>query len=100
MTRARKSVGKVSFVGTGTGDAGLLTARAVEVLASAEVAVDDVPFQTRRDLHDRYRIDAVPTVVVADSDGVVRAHHVGPCTAADLWAAVADARGEGGKPPS
>ncbi|HEY0168428.1 MAG TPA: uroporphyrinogen-III synthase [Jatrophihabitans sp.] len=42
MTRARKSVGKVSFVGTGTGDAGLLTVRAVEVLASAEVAyVDD-----------------------------------------------------------
>ena len=41
MTRARKSVGKVSFVGTGTGDAGLLTARAVEVLASAEVAYVD-----------------------------------------------------------
>jgi uroporphyrinogen III methyltransferase/synthase len=41
MTRARKSVGKVSFVGTGTGDAGLLTVRAAEVLASAEVAFVD-----------------------------------------------------------
>ena len=42
MTRARKSVGKVAFVGTGTGDAGLLTVRAAEVLASADVAfVDD-----------------------------------------------------------
>jgi uroporphyrinogen III methyltransferase/synthase len=41
MTRARKSVGKVSFVGTGTGDAGLLSVRAVEVLASAEVAYVD-----------------------------------------------------------
>jgi uroporphyrinogen III methyltransferase/synthase len=42
MTRARKSVGRVAFVGTGTGDAGLLTVRAAEVLAAAEIAyVDD-----------------------------------------------------------
>ena len=41
MTRARKSVGRVSFVGTGTGDAGLLTVRAAEVLAAAEVAYVD-----------------------------------------------------------
>ncbi|UQX88874.1 bifunctional uroporphyrinogen-III C-methyltransferase/uroporphyrinogen-III synthase [Jatrophihabitans telluris] len=41
MTRARKSVGRLSFVGTGTGDAGLLTVRAAEVLTSAEVAYVD-----------------------------------------------------------
>jgi uroporphyrinogen III methyltransferase/synthase len=41
MTRARKSVGRVSFVGTGTGDAGLLTRRAAEVLAVADVAYVD-----------------------------------------------------------
>jgi uroporphyrinogen III methyltransferase/synthase len=41
MTRARKSVGRVSFVGTGTGDAGLLTVRAAEVLAAADVAYVD-----------------------------------------------------------
>ncbi|MDQ2956083.1 MAG: bifunctional uroporphyrinogen-III C-methyltransferase/uroporphyrinogen-III synthase, partial [Actinomycetota bacterium] len=41
MTRARKSGGRVSFVGTGTGDAGLLTVRATEVLAAAEVAFVD-----------------------------------------------------------
>jgi uroporphyrinogen III methyltransferase/synthase len=41
MTRARKSVGRLSFVGTGTGDAGLLTVRAVEVLAAAEIAYVD-----------------------------------------------------------
>ncbi|MBV9821610.1 MAG: bifunctional uroporphyrinogen-III C-methyltransferase/uroporphyrinogen-III synthase [Actinobacteria bacterium] len=41
MTRARKSVGRVSFVGTGTGDAGLLTVRAAEVLAAATVAYVD-----------------------------------------------------------
>src|SRR6185437_5177026 len=41
-TRARKSGGRVSFVGTGTGDAGLLTVRAAEVLAGADIAfVDD-----------------------------------------------------------
>jgi hypothetical protein len=63
------------------------------VLASDEVAVDAVAVQLRKDVHDRYGIDAVPTVVVADAEGVVRAHHVGPCSAADLWAAVAEARG-------
>jgi uroporphyrinogen III methyltransferase/synthase len=49
MTRARKSVGRLSFVGTGTGDAGLLTVRAVEVLAAADVAYVDasVPEATR-----------------------------------------------------
>ncbi|CAN5443050.1 bifunctional uroporphyrinogen-III C-methyltransferase/uroporphyrinogen-III synthase [soil metagenome] len=41
MTRARKSVGRLSFVGTGTGDAGLLTVRATEVLAAAEIAYVD-----------------------------------------------------------
>jgi len=41
MTRARKSGGRVTFVGTGTGDAGLLTIRAQEALAAAEVAFVD-----------------------------------------------------------
>jgi uroporphyrinogen III methyltransferase/synthase len=41
MTRARKSGGRVTFVGTGTGDAGLLTVRATEVLAAAEIAFVD-----------------------------------------------------------
>jgi hypothetical protein len=62
------------------------------VLASAEVAVMDVAFQTRRDLHDRYRIDAVPLLVLADREGVVRASVAGPVSAADLWATVAAVR--------
>jgi hypothetical protein len=70
------------------------TVEKAQVLASAELAVQEVPYQARQDLHDRYGIDAVPTVVVADDEGVVRAHHIGPCSAADLWSAVADARGE------
>jgi len=69
------------------------------VLASDAVAVDDVELSARRDQHDRYGIDAVPTLVVADADGVVRASFVGPVTATDLWAAVAEAREPGSTPP-
>ncbi len=62
------------------------------VLESAEVAVVDVPFQARRDLHERYSIDAVPALLVADPVGAVQASFLGPVTATDLWAAVATAR--------
>jgi len=41
MSRARKSTGRITFVGAGPGDPGLLTVRAVEVLHSAEVLVVD-----------------------------------------------------------
>lgn len=66
-----------------------------EVLASPDVAVQVASFQTRRDLHERYGIDAVPSVLIADPRGVVRRTFVGPVTATDLWAAVADARAPG-----
>jgi len=71
----------------------------VAVLESAEVAVQDVPFQEARELHDRYAIDAVPLVLVADHEGVVRGSFVGPPTAADLWASLADLREPGSVPP-
>lgn len=64
-----------------------------EVVRSADVTVVVASYQGRRDLHDRYRIDAVPAVLVADAAGVVHRTFVGPVTATDLWAAVADARG-------
>ena len=51
--------------------------------------VDVLEFPAQRDVHERYRIDAVPTLVVADADGVVRASVVGPVSATDLWALVA-----------
>lgn len=62
------------------------------VLNSPEVAVTEVEYSDRRDLHDKYGIDAVPTLLVADRDGVVRHHSLGPVTATDLWAAVARVR--------
>jgi len=61
-------------------------------LASEAVEVQEVEFVACRELHERYGIDAVPTVVVADHEGVVRGSFVGPVSAADLWAKVAEVR--------
>lgn len=69
--------------------------RKAEVLRSDDVTVEIVPYQTRRDTHARYSIDAVPCLVVADADGTVRTGFLGPVTATDLWAAVAEARSPG-----
>ncbi len=70
-------------------------AQAVErarVLASDVVAVDEAEVKARPDLHRRYHIDAVPIIVVADHEGVVRTSFTGPPSATDLWAAVAAVR--------
>jgi hypothetical protein len=72
--------------------------RKAEVLACADVAVDVAEVAARPDVHRQYRIDAVPLVVVADAEGVVRAGFLGPVTATDLWAAVAEARAPGSSP--
>ena len=81
-----------------TCDACAGTASKAAVLASDDVAVDEVPFGARPEVHRRYAVDAVPTVVVADAEGVVRASFVGPPTATDLWAAVAELRDPAGGP--
>ncbi|MGE0879780.1 MAG: hypothetical protein AB7L13_18150 [Acidimicrobiia bacterium] len=47
-------------------------------LEAGDVAVDVVPVQERRELHARYHVEAVPMVVFADAEGVVRASFVGP----------------------
>ncbi len=41
MTRARRTVGRIAFVGAGPGDPGLLTMRAAEALSAASVVVTD-----------------------------------------------------------
>ena len=64
----------------------------VQPLESPEVATENVTFQDQRELHDRYNIDAVPTVVVADHEGVVRASFLGQPTTTELWSAIADVR--------
>ncbi len=63
---------------------------AVAPLASDEVCVQEVEFVSDRSLHDRYDIDAVPTLVLADETGLVRYSALGPQKAAELWIAVSD----------
>lgn len=67
-------------------------------LESPVVATQEVEVGRDPELHERYGIDGVPTTVVADADGVVRASFLGPATATDLWAAVAELREPGTVP--
>lgn len=69
-----------------------------KVLECDDVAVVDVEYSASRAVHERYSIDAVPTVVIADAQGVVVSSFIGPMTATDLWAAVAEARDPGSTP--
>jgi hypothetical protein len=67
-------------------------------LASDAVVVVELEHVADRELHDRYGIEAVPTALVIDADGVVCRSFLGPVTATDLWAAVAEAREPGSTP--
>ena len=69
-------------------------------LASDAVAVQEVEYGADRALHDRYGIEAVPATLVVDAEGVVQRTFLGPVTATDLWAAVAEAREPGSTPDS
>ncbi len=68
------------------------------VLESTDVATCEVEYHDQPDLHRRYEISGIPTTLVADAGGVVRAAFVGAFTATDLWAAVAEARAPGTTP--
>jgi thioredoxin family protein len=70
----------------------------VAVLESDGVSVCEADAAVRRDLHDRYDISAIPMILVADTEGVVRRAFVGATTATDLWAAVAELRAPGTTP--
>lgn len=72
--------------------------RKAKVLACGEVAVIDVEHSASPALHRKYHVDAVPIAIVADRAGVVRASFVGPMSATDLWAAVAEVRHPGSSP--
>jgi thiol-disulfide isomerase/thioredoxin len=66
----------------------------VDALSSSAVATCEIEYTAHRDLHERYGIEAVPLVLVADDRGEVRASFEGPTTATDLWAAVAEVRAQ------
>jgi hypothetical protein len=61
-------------------------------LESDDVAVTEVEVFARRDLHERYHVDAAPMTLLADAEGVVRASFLGAFAAAELWTAVAEVR--------
>ena len=73
-------------------------AAALDAGSSGPVAVQTIEVAAKAELHRRYGIDAVPLVLIADSEGVVVKHFLGPVTATDLWAAVAEAREPGSTP--
>ena len=66
--------------------------RKARVLETNSVAIQILEYTAERELHERYKIDAVPTVLMADANGVVQANFLGPVSATDLWAALARAR--------
>ena len=66
--------------------------RKVRVLETKSVAMQILEYTTERELHERYKIDAVPAVLMADANGVVQANFLGPVSATDLWAALARVR--------
>ena len=67
------------------------TAKA-SVLRSDTVGYVEVPWQEQRDLHERYGIEDVPLLVLADGEGVVRASFVGAPEFGALVTAVSAAR--------
>jgi hypothetical protein len=67
---------------------------AAQALESPAVAVVEIEHDAARAAHERYGIDAVPTLVIADAQGVVVGSYVGPVTASQLWAKVAELRDE------
>jgi hypothetical protein len=68
------------------------------LLDSDQVAVQEVEVTADPDLHERYAIEAVPIVAVADADGVVQASFLGPVSSTHLWAALAELREPGSVP--
>lgn len=65
----------------------------VAALETETVATCEVEVSEAKDLHTRYGIEGVPTTVVADHEGVVKAGFVGAVTIEELDAALAAAAG-------
>lgn len=66
-----------------------------KILESEYVSIALIDFEDAKSkkLHEKYQIEAVPTIAVCDINGVVSYSNVGPVTATDLWAGVARVRG-------
>ncbi len=82
----------VAVFSSATCDSCVSVIEKARVVEATDVAYQEISYQRDRPLHDRYGVEAVPMVLVADSDGVVAKSFVGEVTAIDLWGAIATAR--------
>lgn len=64
-------------------------------LASSHVSVQELEYSSEAALHKRYGVDSVPMVLIADETGAVQRAFLGPTTATDLWASLAELREPG-----
>lgn len=64
-------------------------------VAAADVAFEEVEYGADRRRHRRYRIEAVPVTLIADSAGVVRHSHFGQVSTSELAAELARVRAGG-----
>lgn len=88
----------VAIFTSSTCDACADVATKAMVLTSSDVAVQRIDYIDNPDLHKRYKVEAVPTLVIVDGRGVVQKGFLGPMKAQDLWAAVAECREPGSTP--
>jgi hypothetical protein len=67
----------------------------IKVLESSQVATENISYQSvnGKKLHDKYQIEAVPSTLICDKDGVVQRSFLGSVSATDLWAGIAELRG-------
>lgn len=61
-------------------------------LAGGDLAFAEVELSRARELHERYAIGAVPLLLLADAEGVVRHHAFGPVSRRDIEALLAQVR--------
>lgn len=66
--------------------------QSAQFLAGDDVVVQNVEATHDRAIHERYRITAVPSVVIADQSGVARRSFLGPPSSSDLWSGLDEAR--------
>lgn len=85
----------IAIFTSATCDACADVAAKAAVLESDQVAVQRIDFTQNPALHSRYKIEAVPTLVIANAAGVVQKVFLGPVKAQDLWAGVAECREPG-----
>ena len=65
------------------------------LLESPDVAYEEISWQEGKQMHERYRVQDVPLILLADREGVVQRSFVGAPSFADLTGAVAEAREPG-----